>query len=345
MLPTNVVYAKQIASSFSKELGFVNRAALTESESRQELEVIPDIGFAHFHHRKDGQTTIYELAVAKEYQKQGWGRLLFFRVLCAAIEKKQTKIVAKCPEDLSSNNFYLSQGFKLSAVELGRKRKLNKWEYTIQLPLLFYCGSAGASKYDQISIDAGWRHGIRSDKDGVIRCQMVDNEWHNYNHQKHLERVKEHKPLVATARDIESPEQLPKILAQAKELALYCGRVLLIPKCKVTLPAESWLAFSVPTKYGGTTIEPSWFGDRFVHLLGGSPNAQASYAKCMNVISLDANYAMNVARKCVSTWQGRQERKMSSCYDALKLSLENQKSYWHKEWSWQDEPLFAINRS
>lgn len=172
---------------------------------------------------------------------------------------------------------------------------------------------------------------------------MVDNEWKHYDHEKHLAAVKQNKPIIATARDIERPDQLTEILAQARELALYCGRVLLIPKCKVLLPMDlpHWLAFSVPTQYGGTTIECDWFGDRPVHLLGGSPDAQAMYAKHMNVISLDANYAMNVARYGKSCWQGCNggKRVVDGNYNALRLSLSKQYQYWRRSWKWEDEPL------
>ena len=69
---SNPQQAKAIASKFSKELGFVNLAALIESDKRRELEVNAGIGFAHFHHRRNGQTTIYSLAVTKFHQGNGW---------------------------------------------------------------------------------------------------------------------------------------------------------------------------------------------------------------------------------------------------------------------------------
>ena len=95
----------------------------------------------------------------------------------------------------------------------------------------------------------------------------------------------------------------------------------------------------------GTNIKCNWFGDRPIHLLGGSPNAQADYAKHLNVVSLDANYAMNLARHGTATWQGQEIKQAGGCYQAFELSLAKQKAYWHKEWRWQDEPLFQLLES
>ena len=271
------------------------------------------------------------------------GRLLFYKVLCSAIENGCSRIVAKCPEELESNGFYKKLGFELTDIEDGRKRKLNVWTYRIQLPLLFYCGAAGQSKYDIAAQESGWRLGINSKysiSSKPTDMQMVDNDWKNYDHQAHFTACYENKPLIATARDIEHPEQLREILREAQGLSQFCGRVLLIPKCKIPLPTNYWFGFSVPTGHGATSVEPSWFAGRYVHLLGGSPNAQARYARTMNVVSLDGNYAMKVARNCKATWQGREVGGMSSCYEALRVSLTNQKAYWHKEWDWREEPLF-----
>lgn len=154
--------AKEIAATYWKELGFVNLAALKEAEQKNTLEVIPGIGFCNYHHRRDRQTTIYEIAVDKGHAGKGWGRLLFYRVLCDAIEKKQKSIFAKCPVDLASNAFYEHLGFKHEGIEQGRKRQLNCWRYSIELPLLFFCGGGGKSKYDQIAKQEGWRLGIKS---------------------------------------------------------------------------------------------------------------------------------------------------------------------------------------
>jgi len=341
-----VLEAKAISSKFSSQLGFVNLAALQKAFESQELEVIPDVGFCNFHHRRDGQTTIYEIATTRH--GEGWGRLLFYRVLCSAIERGCNIIVAKCPVDLPSNGFYERLGFELSAIEQGRKRQLNRWVYKIQLPLLFYCGGGGKSKYDEIAKAEGWILGIRSAHKNVSHehMGMVDNLYENYDHDRHIAEVKKSKPMICTAMDIMTKEQCAisgvkyqpyhQILEQARELSKYCGRVLLIPKYKVLLPTDFnyWLAYSVPTSYGGTEIEPEWFNatGKPVHLLGGSPNAQARFYGSMNVVSLDANYSMKLAQRFgKSCWQGNSGKPMAQgTYESLRISLSKQRQYWRE---------------
>jgi N-acetylglutamate synthase-like GNAT family acetyltransferase len=350
--------AKQIASQYLKELGFVNQSALEESNKKGYLEVVGDhksgiAGFTHFHHKQNGETMIYSLAVLPEHLKKGWGCLLFYRVVCSAIEHGSTKVVARCIDGLPSNKFYEHLGFKLVAVERGKKQLFNKWEYEFKLPLIFYCADGGASLYGVIAKDEGWRLGFQSEQtDPNLRVEMIDNEYRNYNHAKHLEMVRKHKPLIATALDIQRMEDLPLILKQAREISQYCGRVIIIPKIKSWLPNEYWLGYSIPTSHGGTQIEESWFGNRFVHLLGGSPKEQAKKAKLMNVISLDGNYSMNVARKGKVCWQGGEGRIQDltnerGCYSAFKESMKRQKEYWHgiKDKPWANDPLFSVVQS
>lgn len=342
-----VVEAKAIANKYKQELGFVNSAALAESNLKGCLEVIKGVGFAHFHHRKDGQTTIYSLAVLPSFVRAGWGRLLFYRVLCNAIEHKSTTILAKCPEDLSSNIFYQAMGFNLINVESGKKRKLNVWQYSIQLPFLFYCADGGRNEYGKIAKEEGWLLGFQSAQAcPSFHVPMIDNQYLDYNHKRHLAMVRQHKPLIATAQDIMDINDLPQILKQARELSQYCGRVLLVPKIKSWLPSSFWLAFSIPTSHGGTGIETEWFGDRPIHLLGGSPKDQAKYAKTLNVVSLDGNYAMNLAKYGNITWQHGEEKAQNllgktGCYVAFRESIKRQKQYWQNfTEDWSDLPLF-----
>jgi hypothetical protein len=176
---------------------------------------------------------------------------------------------------------------------------------------------------------------------------MIDNEWGDaYRHEQHLEMVKRNKPLIATVKDIEAINQLPTALKQARELAQYCGRAILIPKVKSWLPDKYWLGYSIPTGHGGTDIECGWFGDRLVHLLGGSPDDQAVAAKQLNVVSLDANYAMRLADYGKSAWQGRSGgiKAVDGCYPAMRVSFQKQKEYWHPKKDdvpWANDPLFT----
>lgn len=331
--------AKKISTKFSKELGFVNLAALQESESKGCLELVGDnydTGFVHFHHRKDKQTTIYSLAVLPEFQRCGWGRLLFYRVLCSAIEQGQNKILLKCPQDLPSNNFYKRLGFSLSQVEEGKKRKLNVWEYKINTPMLFYCADGGTNNYGEIARKEGWRLGFQSTNSiPKNHVEMIDNNWKCFDYQQHLGAIKKHKPLIATALDIENINDLPMILKQAREIAKYCGRVLLIPKVKCWLPNEFWLGYSEPSSHGATNLEIDFFKNRFVHVLGGSPTDQLRLTKQINaVVSLDGNYSMLISQYGKVCWPDNEIKldKISlsyGCYSAFQESMKRQKAFWH----------------
>ncbi|MDM9583077.1 GNAT family N-acetyltransferase [Nostoc sp. GT001] len=267
---SEVVASYKIFNKLINQLGFTSIFELSDLT----FELVEDFGVcAYYVRKKDTQVTIRKLAVLPQHQKQGWGRLLIYRVICKAIEQQKTSIFLKCPADLSANDFYKNLGFELEATEQDRTRPLNHWRYHIKLPLLFYCGGGGKSKYDAIATEHGWNLGINSSGKNKSHqhMMMIDNDWENYDHEKHLAMVKQNKPLIATARDIEHPDQLPEILDQATELAKYAGRVLLIPKCDVTLPDSYWLGYSVESGYGKTDLKPEWFGKRPVHLLGGSP--------------------------------------------------------------------------
>ena len=69
-----------------------------------------------------------------------------------------------------------------------------------------------------------------------------------------------------------------------------------VPKCPLlesklneSIPEDFLLGFSVPTRYGGTTLSPSDAFQRPVHLLGGRPDIQRRLAQVMPVFRLDTN--------------------------------------------------------
>jgi hypothetical protein len=151
----------------------------------------------------------------------------------------------------------------------------------------------------QITTKHGWLPAARytnlRDVKSFARVGFVDIDWKNYNFSRHLEAVKSVQPEVTVARDIESIDQLGRVLDEAAELSLYASKVVIVPKClrlaepmEEVIPPEFILGFSTPTKYGGTAILPERFR-RPVHLLGGAPKAQLRLASQMNVISFDCN--------------------------------------------------------
>jgi len=151
---------------------------------------------------------------------------------------------------------------------------------------------------------------------------------------------------MATVLDIERPEQLGDALSWAEEAAQFVRRVLLIPKCDVVgkLPrhignADVVLAFSVPTRYGGTPL-PLWeFAGWPIHLLGGAPHVQMQYAlhlqSIADVISVDGNYFQMKATRFCEHWQapGRwvadgYTTETDAPYDAFEKSCRNIMSAW-----------------
>ena len=204
--------------------------------------------------------------------------------------------------------------------------------------LTFYCGSGGSSKYDSIAFEEGWSLGIRSCgkyKPGQLPIKFIDNNWKSYDHQGHLKLVRAIRPMLATARDIENKNDLKQILKEAEEIAAFCKlAVVLIPKVAFEVPHLdfNWIwGFSVPTRYGGCDLPLSFFSDRPVHLLGGSPQQQACYANLLNVQSLDCNSMINLARFGKSTWPSSRpggEKVVSGCYSSFRISARKTKEFW-----------------
>lgn len=124
---------------------------------------------------------------------------------------------------------------------------------------------------------------------------FVDIDWKKYCFVRHLETVAVHKPRITIARDIECIFQLESILKEAESLLEHSKQVALVPKdpnlndrLSELIPKEFLLAYSVPTKYGGTAVSIESF-DRPVHLLGGRPDVQRTLANELKVYSMDCN--------------------------------------------------------
>ena len=126
---------KRLADAHTRELGFVLRPALQESIKRQEVMVALDdagnlAGFIEYHHRRDAQTTLYNLCVASSYRRRSLGSELFSALIDECQDRQKDFILLKCPVDLDANKFYRAIGCKLEEVlERPGKRDLNVWLY------------------------------------------------------------------------------------------------------------------------------------------------------------------------------------------------------------------------
>ena len=171
---------------------------------------------------------------------------------------------------------------------------------------LIYC--AGKNKrFEAVALAAGYTLGAQLPATVYHPIGFADQDWKTPNRAAYMAALARHQPQMATVLDLERPEQMESVLDWASEAAQYVERVLIIPKYSGavdTIPrtiggADVVLAFSVPTKFGGTEV-PLWeFAGWPVHLLGGSPHAQMKYAAHLNsladVVSADGNMANKMA--------------------------------------------------
>jgi hypothetical protein len=145
----------------------------------------------------------------------------------------------------------------------------------------------------------GWYPGARyTNLRDVRHCKklgFLDILWNNYNFIKHFEAARLTRPIATVARDIVDIDDIDQILDQANQLSRYSKYVIVVPKdprligrIDELIPREFILGFSVPTKYGKTTIPYDCF-KRPTHLLGGHPFIQRELANFMPVVSLDCN--------------------------------------------------------
>lgn len=130
-LLTDIDEIKNLLDTLKYELGFVTRPALIESIRRREVYIAvvngEIVGVIHYRHRKDGQTTLYHIAVAESQRNKGIGRRLVSAMQKDARRIGQNSLFLKCPIDLPANHFYEAVGFTLLTIEEGKNRKLQVW--------------------------------------------------------------------------------------------------------------------------------------------------------------------------------------------------------------------------
>lgn len=130
----DLIGIKEIADNNKKALGFISRPALEESIKRKQLFIsIADeqiTGFINYRHRKDKQTTIYEVCMRNKYRLQGYGTALVNAVINESLALGKKHIQLKCPADLDANIFYFNLGFVIKNTrEKTKFKKLIVWQY------------------------------------------------------------------------------------------------------------------------------------------------------------------------------------------------------------------------
>lgn len=114
-----------IARQYRRELPFIRRSQFQQSINKQELSVYEwndrVVGFIRWHRRKDGWSTVYDLAVSGDLVWLGIGTKLMHSIPCP--------IRLKCTVDNpGANAFYAAVGMVKVATIAGAKRNLNVWE-------------------------------------------------------------------------------------------------------------------------------------------------------------------------------------------------------------------------
>lgn len=137
-MPDDIDQIKRIADGHKRELGFVRRPSLLEAINRSELFVANQdgniVGFVEYRHRRDEQTTLYNIVVVGDYRRKGIGEKLVEALIEEAKALNKSFILLKCPEELCANKFYETLNFHLEETEEGKKRQLNIWCYVILNP-------------------------------------------------------------------------------------------------------------------------------------------------------------------------------------------------------------------
>lgn len=124
-----VVYA--LWQAMAKFLGPPNRGVLRGAMKQGQLLVARCGalvgGFIHFHLRRDGVVTIYDVAVSPLVRRQGIGKML---VETVAALSPVGKVKLKCTTTNPANLFYKRCGFTLLGTEPSTNTTLNVWERT-----------------------------------------------------------------------------------------------------------------------------------------------------------------------------------------------------------------------
>ena len=191
----------------------------------------------------------------------------------------------------------------------------------------------------EVASSHGWLPGAcytnLRDLKGFKLVGFIDIKWENYSFKKHLEAVKSIRPLFTMACDVTDCKHLQKTIDEALELKQFCSNVIIIPKdpkleCYENLgvPEEFVLGYSVPSKYGKTSLQISSFKTK-VHLLGGRPDIQRQLGDIMNIHSIDCN-RFTIDAKYGYYFDGKQFKKhLNGGYENCIIeSLKNINKIW-----------------
>lgn len=190
---------------------------------------------------------------------------------------------------------------------------------------IIYCAD-GNRRFAEIAIAAGFLYGAQLPNTIYHAPHFVDQNWKNPDRESYMAALREHKPYMATVLDWEQSEQLSEVLGWAEDAAQYVDVVVIIPKVaeiyrlpRIIGGKSVRLGYSVPTRFGGTTVPIFDFIGWPVHLLGGAPHEQMAIAggysrrrggrrQCnlfraeLDVVSVDGNMHQKMATQFCAFW-------------------------------------------
>lgn len=175
---------------------------------------------------------------------------------------------------------------------------------------LYYC-AAKNKRFAEIALQGGFDYGAQLPNTVYFAPRFVDQDWKHPDFARYTATLREAKPHVASVLDWEYEHQLPEVLAWAEEAAANVDTVIIIPKVigSVSRIPERIggkpvrLGYSVPTGFAGTAVPLREFGNRPVHLLGGSPHKQMRLSRLLkNVVSADGNFIQKMAVERAAFW-------------------------------------------
>ncbi len=194
----------------------------------------------------------------------------------------------------------------------------------------------------QVAVKYGWLPGARytnlRDIRGFRRIGLIDIDWRSYDFKRHVHALKETRPLLTVARDIEHESEFERALDEAEELSCWAGNVVIVPKfpdfgiqCLRKIPKKFLLGFSVPTRYGGTKIPLELFLGRPIHLLGGRPDVQFKLSHLLDVRSVDGN-RITLDAKYGDYFDGRRftPHPTGGYYECIRASLVAVNRLWRR---------------